>query len=422
MKIKVGIFFGGNSVEHEISVITMNQAISSLDPEKYEIVPIYIAKNGVMYTGDDLLDLYSFRDMDVLLKRCYKVAVVNDGKQVKVVKCPAPWIGKRVINTIDVAFPIVHGTNCEDGTIAGFVTLLGIPFVGPDIMASSIGMDKILQKKVLRASGIPVVDFVSFYSTEYIKEDEKILKEIEEKLEYPLIVKPGNLGSSVGIKKARNKVELEDAIEFAMEFADRVIVEKAVENLKEINCSCIGNLSEAETSVCEEPFFSDEILSYADKYIGDGKSKGGTISSGKGASVKFGGKTAGAKGAKGENSQFSNKKIPADISKEKTEEIQNLTKEVFKILGCSGVARVDFLIDTKTDKVYVNEINTIPGALSYYLWEASGKTFEQELDEIIELAIKRHRDREKLTFSYDQNILAMQGGCKGAKTAKGMKK
>ena len=416
MKIKVGIFFGGNSVEHEISVITMNQAISSLNPEKYEIVPIYIDKNGVMYTGDDLLDLYSFRDMEVLLKRCYKVAVINDGKQVKVVRTPAPWIGKRVLNTIDVAFPIVHGTNCEDGTIAGFATLLGIPFVGPDIMSSSIGMDKILQKKVLKESGIPVVDFHSFYSVEYVKDEEKILKEIEEKIEYPMIVKPGNLGSSVGIKKAKNKPELEEAIEFAMEFTDRVIVEKAVEDLKEINCSVIGNQVEREASVCEEPFFSDEILSYTDKYIGDGKTKGGTIGGAKGLASKGAVKGAGQKG--GEN-QFANKKIPADISKEKTEEIQKLAKEVFNVLGCNGVARVDFLIDNKTENVYVNEINTIPGALSYYLWEASGKTFEQELDEIIELAIKRHRDREKLTFSYDQNILAMQGGTKGVK---GMKK
>ena len=321
MKIKVGVFFGGNSVEHEISVITMNQAISSLDPEKYEIVPIYIAKNGVMYTGDDLLDLYSFRDMEVLLKRCYQVAVVNDGKAVKVVRCPAPWIGKRVLNTIDVAFPIVHGTNCEDGTIAGFVTLLGIPFVGPDILASSIGMDKIIQKKVLRQSGIPVVDFVAFYSVEYIKDEEKILKDVEDKLNYPVIVKPGNLGSSVGIRKAKNKVELEEAIEFAMEFADRIIVEKAVEDLKEINCSVIGNLTETEASICEEPFFSDEILSYADKYIGDGKSKGGTISAGTGkmGAPKIGGEKTGAKGG---NTQFANKKIPADISKEKTEEIQ----------------------------------------------------------------------------------------------------
>ena len=415
MKIKVGVFFGGNSVEHEISVITMNQAISSLDPEKYEIVPIYIAKNGVMYTGDDLLDLYSFRDMDVLLKRCYKVAVVNDGKGVKVVRTPAPWIGRRVLNTIDVAFPIVHGTNCEDGTIAGFVTLLGLPFVGPDIVASSIGMDKILQKKILRQSGISVVDFVSFYSVEYIKDEEKILNDIEKELEYPVIVKPGNLGSSVGIRKAKNKVELEEAVEFAMEFADRIIVEKAVEDLKEINCSVIGNLTETEASICEEPFFSDEILSYADKYIGDGKSKGGTIAGGKTGSAKLGGPKTGAKGGE---TQFANKKIPADISKEKTEEIQKLAQEVFKVLGCSGVSRIDFLIDQKTDKVYVNEINTIPGALSYYLWEATGKPFEKELDEIIEIAIKRHRDKEKLTFSYDQNILAMQGGVKGAKGGK----
>lgn len=411
MKIKVGVFFGGNSVEHEISVITMNQAISSLDPEKYEIVPIYIAKNGVMYTGDDLLDLYSFRDMEVLLKRCYKVAVVNDGNGVKVVRTPAPWIGKRVLNTIDVAFPIVHGTNCEDGTIAGFVTLLGLPFVGPDIVASSIGMDKILQKKILRQSGIPVVDFVAFYSVEYIKDEETVLNKIEKELDYPMIVKPGNLGSSVGIKKAKNKVELEEAIEFAMEFADRIIVEKAVEDLKEINCSVIGNLTETEPSICEEPFFSDEILSYTDKYIGDGKSKGGTIGGGKTGSPKLGGQ-------KGETTQFANKKIPADISKEKTEEIQKLAQEVFKVLGCSGVSRIDFLIDQKTDKVYVNEINTIPGALSYYLWEATGKSFEKELDEIIEIAIKRHRDKEKLTFSYDQNILAMQGGVKGAKGGK----
>ena len=412
MKIKIGIFFGGESVEHEISVITMSQAISSLNPEKYEVVPIYIAKNGVMYTGDDLLDLYSFKDMDVLLKRCYKVAVVNDGEGVKVVRCPAPIIGKRVLNTIDVAFPIVHGTNCEDGTLAGFLNLLRIPVVGPDILASSLGMDKIVQKMVLNYSGIPVVNFVSFYSMEYIKDEEKILKEIDNKLKFPMIVKPGNLGSSVGITKVKNKAELEEAIELAMEFADRVIVEKAVENLKEINCSVIGNLAEGEASVCEEPCFTDEILSYTDKYIGDGKTKGGTISGGKGTNIKFGAKSGSSK--TGGNS-FANKKIPAEISDEKTKESQNLSKKVFKIWGCSGVARIDFLMDTKENKVYVNEINEIPGALSFYLWEATGKSFEQELDEIIDIAIKRKRDKEKLTFSYDQNILAMQGGLKGSK-------
>lgn len=417
MKIKVGVFFGGKSVEHEISVITMNQAINSLDPEKYEVVPIYISKTGEMYTGDDLLDLYSFRDMEVLLKRCYKVSVIRNGKQVQVVRTPAPWIGKRVLNTIDVAFPIVHGTNCEDGTVAGFLNLLDLPYVGPDIMASSIGMDKILQKKVLKESGIPVVEFVSFYTMDYIKDEESILKEIEEKLLYPVIVKPGNLGSSVGIKKASNKAELEEAIGFSMEFTDRIIVEEAVTDLKEINCAVLGNLSNSEVSVCEEPLFTDEILSYTDKYIGDGKTKGGTI----GGAKVAGPKVAGAKTGNS-SSSFANKKIPADLTKEQEEEVKRLTKEVFKVLGCSGFARVDFLVDNKTGNIYANEINTIPGALSFYLWEASGKTFEEQLDKAIDIALKRYQERENLTFSYDQNILAMQGGVKGAKGgAKGAK-
>lgn len=413
--IKIGVFFGGKSVEHEVSVITMHQAIDSLNPEKYEVVPIYIAKDGIMYTGDDLLDLYSFRDMDVLLKRCYKVAVVKTEKEVQVVRCPATLFGKNVINTIDVAFPIVHGTNCEDGTMAGFLNLLDLPYVGPDIMGSSIGMDKIMQKKVLRGSGLPVVDFVDFYAMDYIKDEEKILKEIEEKLEYPVIVKPGNLGSSVGIKKADNKTELEEAIDFAMEFADRVIIEQAVTDLKEINCAVIGNLSDSETSICEEPIFTDEILSYADKYIGDGKTKGGTIGGGKSGAVKTAGMKSGGKTGGSSDGNFANKKIPADISKEKSEEIQELTKAAFKTLGCSGFSRVDFLMDNKTGKVYINEINTIPGALSFYLWEASGKSFEEKLDQAIDIALKRYRERQGLTFSYDQNILAMQGGVKGSK-------
>ena len=351
--------------------------------------------------------------MDVLLKRCYKVAVINDGDSVKVVRYPTPLIGKKVLNTIDVAFPIVHGTNAEDGTIAGFLNLLNIPYVGPDIVSSGVGMDKILQKKILRESGISVVDYYSFYSMEYMKDDDFILKEIHNKISYPMIVKPGNLGSSVGIKKVNDRNELQDAIEYAMEFSDRIIVEKAVENLKEVNCSVIGNYADTKASLCEEPFFSDEILSYMDKYVGNGNSKGGTI----------GGKAGATKINSSKNSfgDIAGKKLPADISKDMTEEVQNTAKEVFKILGCSGVARIDFLIDTKTDKLYVNEINTIPGALSYYLWEASGVSFDKELDEIIDIAIKKYNEREKLNFSYDQNIFALQGGMKGNKGSKKMK-
>ena len=408
--IKVGVFFGGKSVEHEISIISMIEATLRLDEIKYEIVPIYIAKNGVMYTGDDLLDLEMYRDMNVLLKRCYKVAVVNDGKKVNVVRVPAPIIGKRVLNTIDVAFPIVHGTNVEDGTIAGFFNLLDIPFVGPDVMASSIGMDKILFKKVLKESGLPVVDYVGFYSTEYVKDEEKILNEINEKLKYPLIVKPGNLGSSVGIKKVKNQTELEEAINFAMEFSDRILVENCVGKLKEINCAVLGDVTETVATECEEPILSGEILSYVDKYVGEGKAKGGKL--GKMGPRKNGKLGARKGGIGGVNNSNEGKKLPADISPETREKIQKLAQETFKLLGCSGISRIDFLIDEETNKIYVNEINTIPGALSWYLFEASNQSFTDVLDKAINIAIKRYSSREKLTFSYDQNILALTGGVK----------
>lgn len=409
-KIKVGVFFGGKSVEHEISIISMIEATLRLNEEKYEVVPIYITKNGVMYTGEDLLDLEMYRDIPVLLKRCYKVAVVNDGKKVEVVRVPAPIIGKRVLATIDVAFPIVHGTNVEDGTMAGFLNLLDIPYVGPDILASSLGMDKIAMKKVLKESGIPVVDYVGFFSKEFVKDEDKILKEIEEKLRFPLIVKPGNLGSSVGIKKVKNKAELEEAISFAMEFSDRVIVENCVSDLKEINCAVIGDITESTATECEEPILAGDILSYTDKYVGDRKTKGGKLGMAKGA--RKGGKFGGRKGAGGVNNSQEGKKLPADIPNETRDEIQRLAKETFKALGCSGISRIDFLIDQEINKIYVNEINTIPGALSWYLFEASGRKFEDVLDEAISIAIKRSSDREKLTFSYDQNILALTGGIK----------
>jgi len=405
--IKVGVFFGGKSVEHEISIISMIEATLRLDENKYEIVPIYISKQGVMYTGEDLLDLEMYRDMDVLLKRCYKVAVVNTGKRVEVIRIPAPFIGKRVLNTIDVAFPIVHGTNVEDGTMAGFFNLLDIPFVGPDVLASSVGMDKIVFKKVLKESGLPVVDYVSFYSKEYVKDDEKILKEINEKLRYPLIVKPGNLGSSVGIKKVKDQKELEEAISFAMEFSDRILIENCVGKLKEINCAVLGDVSQTEATECEEPILAGDILSYTDKYVGDKKAKGGKMGARKGG--KMGARKGGVGGV---NNSMEGKKLPADIPPETRNEIQRLAQETFKLLGCSGISRIDFLIDEEINKIYVNEINTIPGALSWYLFEASHRKFEEVLDEAINIAIKRHSAREKLTFSYDQNILALTGGVK----------
>lgn len=393
MKIKLGIFFGGKSVEHEISIITANQAINSLNKDKYEIIPIYISKNGKMYTGENLFDLKQYKDMDKLIKSCEEIVFVNSGNKANVLRVNNKMFSSNIINTIDVAFPIMHGTNGEDGSIQGYLEILGVPYVGPDVLASSIGMDKIMMRRLLKEQNIPSLDYIAFYSLDYIKDEDKYIKEIEDKLTYPVIVKAGNLGSSVGIKKANDREGLAEAIEFAMEFSDRIMVEKAITNLKEINCSVLGDMIDAIPSTCEQPIGSDEILSYKDKYVGGSKSK-----------------TGGSKGM-----ATLQRKVPADIPEEMHKKIQDIAVKTFKILGCSGVARIDFMIDMEDNNIYVNEINTIPGALSYYLWEATDKPFEKELDELVEIAFKRNRERQNRTYSYDQNILALGNGVKGAK-------
>jgi len=397
MKIKLGVFFGGKTVEHEISIITANQAITSLNKDKYEIIPIYISKTGKMYTGEKLFDLKEYRDLDKLIKSCEEVVCVNNGNKVNILRVNNKLFSNNVLNTIEIAFPIMHGTNGEDGSIQGYLEILGIPYIGPDVLASSIGMDKIMMRRILKEQNIPSLDYVAFYSLEYIKNENKYIQEIEEKLTYPVIVKAGNLGSSVGIKKAKNTEDLKDAIEFAMEFSDRVMVENAITKLKEVNCSVMGDMIEATASICEEPIGSDEILSYTDKYVGNSKTKGGSKSQGM-ATLQ--------------------RKVPAEITEEQAQKIQEIAVKTFKLLGCNGVSRIDFMIDLNDNSIYVNEINTIPGALSYYLWEATGKTFEKELDELVELAFKRNRERQNRTYSYDQNILALGNGAKGAKGAK----
>ena len=318
MKMKLGVFFGGKSVEHEISIITANQAITSLNKDKYEIIPIYISKNGKMYTGVKLFDLKEYRDLDKLIKSCEEVVCVNSGNKANILRVNNKLFSNSVINTIEVAFPIMHGTNGEDGSIQGFLEILGVPYIGPDVLASSIGMDKIMMRRVLKEQNIPSLDYVAFYSLDYIKNEDKYIKEIEENLKYPVIVKAGNLGSSVGIKKAKDKEGLIEAIEFAMEFSDRVMVENAVVKLKEINCSVMGDMIDANPSICEEPIGSDEILSYQDKYVGGGKTKGN--------------------GSKGMATL--QRKVPADISEEMTKKIQGIAVKTFKVLGCNGISRI----------------------------------------------------------------------------------
>ena len=397
MKTNVAFFYGCRSVEHEVSIISAVQAMKAVNREKYDITPVYVTKDGEMYTGEDLFTIEEYRNLPELLKKCRKVFFARENGEVfmksesKQKLFAKPDKGIR----IDVAFPVVHGTNCEDGTIQGYLEFLGLPYVGCDILSSAVGMDKAVFKDVLKNAGLPCLDCMVFHAREYMTEKETITAKIKEKLGFPLIVKPVNLGSSVGISKVKTEEELDSAIALALSFADKVLVERAVTAIREINCSVLGDTDSCTASVCEEPFMNDEILSYEDKYLSN------------------------AKGGESKGMASLGRKIPADLSESKSEEIRKLACDIFKATGASGVVRIDFIIDTETDKVYANEINTIPGSLSFYLWDATGMKYPELCDKLIELAFRRQRNRDNLTFTIDTNILSgVSFGSKGSKGAK----
>lgn len=410
MKIKVGVLFGGKSVEHEISVISAIQAMQSLNRDKYDVIPIYITKSNEFYVGENVGKIESYTDIASLIKSSQRVIMVNDENKVKLIKYPQKMLSKGYVDYIDVAFPVVHGTNVEDGTLQGYLQMMNIPYVGCDVLSSAVGMDKYVMKTVLKDNGIPVLDCKCYTANQYDENEEAIVDEIENAIGYPVIVKPVNLGSSIGISKAENRTELYDSLETAFQYATKVLIEAAVQNLKEINCSVLGDYENAEASECEEPVSSDKILTFAEKYIGDGSAKGA-----KGA--KVGAKSSG--GSKGMATL--KRKIPADITDEQRDTIRTLAVKAFKCLGCGGVSRIDFMMDTKTGNIWLNEINTIPGSLSFYLWEPVGVKYPELLDRMISLALKRERESESITYTFDSNVLqgvSLGGGTKGAKGTK----
>lgn len=396
MKTNVAVFYGCRSVEHEVSIISAVQAMRAINREKYDITPVYVTKDGEMYTGESLFEIEEYRNLPELLKKSKKVFFVRENANVVMkFENSGLFANKKSVN-IDVAFPIVHGTNCEDGTIQGYFEYLGLPYVGCDIISSAVGMDKAVFKDVLKNAGLPVLDCVCFRAREYMTDKETIINNIIDKFGLPLIVKPVNLGSSVGITKVSEREKLDEAITLALSFADKVLVEHAVSAIREINCSVLGDTDSCIASVCEEPFMNDEILSYEDKYLGNSKN-----------------------GGQSKGMASLGRKIPADLSEEKSSEIKELSCKIFKAIGASGVVRIDYIIDKETDTVYANEINTIPGSLAFYLWDASGMKYPELCDKLIDLAFKRQRNRDNLTFAIDTNILSgVSFGSKGSKGAK----
>lgn len=392
MKIKVGVIFGGKSVEHEVSIISALQAINNMDDDKYEVVPIYIDKDRNWYTGMELLNIDNFKNLDFLYKNIIPIVLCKRKSDFVLLK--QKGLFKRVENKVDIAFPIVHGANVEDGSLVGYLESIGIPYVGSGVLGSAIGQDKVVMKKLMQSENLPVVDYVWFYDYEYVNDEDLINNKIE-KLGFPVIVKPARLGSSVGITVAHEANELKDCVEEAIKYDSKIVVEKVINNLVEINASVLGNSEYLVVSPLEEVMGIDEFLSYRDKYIG------------------------GKKGTKSKGMINTNRIIPARVEPKIETEIKSLSEKVFRLFNLSGVVRIDFLFDKKNSKVYVNEPNIIPGSLSFYLWKECGKNYKTLLDDLITLAIKDYKNKRKKVSSFDTNILQNVNGLKGGKSMKG---
>ena len=384
-KLRVAVVFGSRSVEHEVSVISAIQAMDAMDPRRYEPLPIYITKEGHWITGAELRRIDSYKDQPGLLARCRPVYLRPEpfGNRLFMEESGPLGTRRTRVTVIDVVFPIVHGTYGEDGTLQGLFELAAVPYVGAGVVGSAVGMDKIVMKAAFQAHGLPVVNHIWFTRKRWQSSADEMADEIERRLRYPYFVKPANLGSSIGISKATDRSGLFDAVEVAAHYDRRLLVEEAFEGGIEVNCSVVGN-DDPQPSVCEQPIAWTEILSYEDKYL-----RGGT---GKGDS-----------GAEGMASLT--RRIPAPIGPELTAEVQRLAVEAFRAVDCAGLARVDFLVDPVSGRIAVNEINTMPGSLSFYLWEPSGVPFPTLVDHLIDLALERHRERQQTTYNFDSALL-----------------
>ena len=396
MKIKIGVIYGGETVEHEVSVISALQAMNNLNEDKYDIVPIYISKDRIWYTGHMLRDIEFYKEFEDEKKYATKVMLYKKGKTFLLQRTTG--IFRKDITDLDVILPVVHGNNVEDGSLAGLLDSIGIPYVGSHVLGGALGQDKVVMKQVMESVNLPIVPYTWFYDSEYLDNKEDILKEIK-KIGYPVIVKPATLGSSIGIEVAKSEKDIESKIEDAMEYDTKIVVEKVIENLTEVNASVLGNYEYQKVSPLEEVMGEDEILSFADKYLGNAKSKG-TASKGMASTSRI---------------------VPARIPEKLTKEIQDTAKQVFKVLNLSGVCRVDFLIDNKENKFYVNEPNTCPGSLSFYLWKEAGMKYSELLDEMVSIAIKEYKHKNQKTMSFKSSIFDGFNGSKGLKGMKGLK-
>jgi D-alanine-D-alanine ligase len=383
--LNVLVFFGGKTVEHDVSIVTAQQLIQNMDKTKYKPIPVYITRDGDWFSGEKLLNIEAFKKFDKGDKDVERVFIPANTRIKQLYRFNPKKTGmfkkeNPVYSPVDCAIIAMHGLNGEDGTLQGLLELSNIPYTSSGVLGSASGMDKILMKAVFKGAGLPVLPYTYFERDAFKADCEKILDKCESVLKYPMFVKPSNLGSSIGISKAHNREELKEAISVATEYDRRILVENGVEAPKEINCSALGFSDDVRASVCEMPYNTDEFLTFSDKYLNGGKQQAGM--------------------------EALSRRIPAPIPDEMTKRIEEMTVEAFKLMDCRGVVRIDYICDSELKELYINEINTIPGSFAFYLWEPLGISYAALIDKLIEYAFKAAEDKKNNNFAFDSEIIA----------------
>lgn len=399
-KMNIAVFFGSRSCEHDVSIVSALQCIEATKAAGFNVTPVYISRDGLWYTGEPLENIETFREFNPMTKGITRVTLdvtANAGdlwawppqRAGLFAKVPAP------LCHIDCVIPVFHGWHGEDGTIQGLLEMANIPYASSGVLGSAIGMDKIAMKQILRGASFPVLDFVWFTREQLKKERQAVIERVEKEIKYPAFIKPAALGSSIGVSRAKNREELERALDVAASYDRRILVEVGVVHPVEINCAAVGYGEDVRASVCEMPVPSsnDTFLDFWQKYL----------------------RNASTKGEDSRGMKSLSRVVPAPIGDELTGRIQTMTCDIFKLLDCCGTVRVDFILD-QNDMLFVNEPNTIPGSLAFYLWKASGLDFPKLIEKMVEDALRAHADKNSSVFAYDSSILKkVAAGTKGSK-------
>ena len=403
MKLKVAVIYGSRTCEHDVSIVSALQAMDNLNRNEYDVVPVYIARDGQWYTGQMLRNIAFYSAFRPSMVTRVAPVMSDDGKLTLMpVSSIAPHglkgmlkvlmsnmnLGEETAEKCDVVLPVMHGMNGEDGTLQGLLELFNVPYTSSGVLGSSLGMDKIAMKQFFKGCDLPVLDGMWFARSEWTAGREGVLSRIESTCPYPVYVKPANLGSSIGISRAADRESFIKAMDTACAYDKRILIEKGLEKPREINCACLGMGADCIASLCEEPVSWEEFLTFDSKYI---------TSAGKGM-------------------QSQARKLPAPISDELTAEIQRITREIFAMLDCRGVLRIDYMLDGESNTPYVCEINTIPGSFAFYLFEPMGISFKQLTNGLIELAFAGAKEKKASTFAFDSKIL--EKASNGIKTVK----